>query len=190
VGQHDRTVRNPSRRRRLTGAATRRPAKHLRLGPWPIPGGLAPQATLDHLRPGPVRLHRAARRRQRLPAQGRPRRRPSVRHPHGRRRRRGNRAVGDPAAHRTVRRNRGHVQSAVRRQAPDIFMLLGARRPAPGDSRPSRERHAAGHLRPGHAASVPRPWPSVENRRRAPTVLTARTPSAIRPSTLQRIDSR
>jgi len=39
-----------------------------------------------------------------------------------------------------------------------------------------------------HAASTARPWPSVKQSTVLPTALAARTPSAIRPWTSQRID--
>ena len=58
----------------------------------------------DDVRPRRVRLQRAARRRQRLPAQGRAAGRAGRRHPDGRPRRRRRLPPGDPAAARGVRR--------------------------------------------------------------------------------------
>jgi hypothetical protein len=72
-------------------------------------------------------------------------------------------------------------------------------RPAPRPGKPPRaaDGHTGMHARLGaarqagkHAASAARPWPSVESRRCAPTVLMAWTPSAMRPWTPQCIDSR
>ena len=61
-----------------------------------------PGADPHHLRPRRVRLRRAAGRRERLPAQGRPAHRPAVRDPRGRQRRRRRRARRHPAAARRV----------------------------------------------------------------------------------------
>ena len=57
----------------------------------------------DHLRPGRVRLRRAAGGRQRVPAQGHPARRPAGRDPGRGGRRRAARAERDPPAHQRVR---------------------------------------------------------------------------------------
>ena len=99
-----------------------------------------------HLRPRRVRLRRAARRRQRLPAQGRPARRPARR-----------RSARSPAATRSSRRARpGGCSTTVRRTA--------ARRPR---AAPRRPRLDAAHRRASARSRRRRPR-AVQRRDRRP----------------------
>jgi hypothetical protein len=77
--------------------------------------------------------------------------------------------------------SRAEVESIWRQQG-DLARKLRTKAPAALGS--------AMRVKPEWAPRGPCPWPSAKSRRRTPTVLAARTPSAIRPWTPRRIDSR
>ena len=83
-----------------------------------VPAGQAARAHPDHLRPGRVRLRRAARRRQRLPAQGRHRRAALRRGAGRRRRRRAARPDRHPPPDRRVRPAAPQADAARRPRSP------------------------------------------------------------------------